>query len=188
MRLYFAPAAICTLLSAVALTSCQREDRDYRVQPPLADTVHSVNVSSLRPGPNQPPTLLHAQNKYETNAYAISQGKVLFNNYNCSGCHANGGGGMGPALTDEKWIYGSEPEQVFATIVEGRPNGMPAWRGRIADYQMWQIVAYVRSMSGLVSKNAAPGRDDHIQGKTPENSVEKLLPKNSFVPPSALTP
>jgi cytochrome c oxidase cbb3-type subunit 3 len=122
------------------------------------------------------------------NAYAISQGKTLYNNYNCSGCHANGGGGMGPPLVDEKWIYGSEPEQVFATIVEGRPNGMPSWRGRIPDYQIWQIVAFVRSMSGQVSKTAAPGRDDHIQRKIPENSVPKLLPKNSYVPPSALAP
>jgi cytochrome c oxidase cbb3-type subunit 3 len=187
-RLFVAGAGLLLLVAGVALTSCQREDRDFRVQPPLADTVQGVTVSSLRPGPNQPPTIAHAQNRYEMNAYAIAQGKTLYNNYNCSGCHANGGGGMGPALVDEKWIYGSEPEQVFATIVEGRPNGMPSWRGRIPDYQVWQIVAFVRSMSGQVSKTAAPGRDDHMQGKIPENSVPKLLPKNSFVPPSALTP
>jgi cytochrome c oxidase cbb3-type subunit 3 len=179
--------AFGTVLILLFLAACEREERGYQVPPPLADTVRTVSVSALHPGPQQT-TQKHAENRYEHNAYAISNGKSLYNYYNCSGCHANGGGGMGPPLMDDKWIYGSEPEQVFATIVEGRPNGMPSWRNRIPDYQVWQIVAYVRSMSGLVSKNAASGRDDHINGKEPENSVERELPKNSLVPPSALTP
>ena len=34
---------------------------------------------------------------------------------------------------DREWIYGGQPANIFATIVEGRPNGMPSWRGRIPD-------------------------------------------------------
>jgi cytochrome c oxidase cbb3-type subunit 3 len=48
--------------------------------------------------------------------------------------------------TDE-WIYGGRLEQIHQTLVEGRPNGMPACGGKIPDDQLWQITAYVRSMS-----------------------------------------
>ena len=41
---------------------------------------------------------------------------------------------------DEEWIYGSEPEQIFATIAEGRPNGMPAWKYTLSTQQIWQLV------------------------------------------------
>ena len=41
-----------------------------------------------------------------------------------------GGGGIGPPLMDDRWIYGSAPENIYASIVQGRPNGMPAWGGR----------------------------------------------------------
>src|SRR5919199_1094602 len=97
-----------------------------------------------------PPGPLDARAKlYDNNAPAIAEGQFLYNQMNCVGCHAHGGGAIGPALMDDKWIYGSQPEQIFATIVEGRPNGMPSFRGRIPDHQVWEIAAYVRSMSGL---------------------------------------
>jgi cytochrome c oxidase cbb3-type subunit 3 len=84
---------------------------------------------------------------YYDNAAAVVTGKRLYAQYNCSGCHSNGGGGMGPALMDGQWIYGSRLEQIHQTLVEGRPNGMPTWGGKIPDEQLWQISAYVRSMS-----------------------------------------
>lgn len=89
---------------------------------------------------------------------------------------------MGPALMDDEWIYGYQPEQVFRTILEGRPNGMPAFREKIPDYQIWQITAFVRAMGGLVPKDAAPGRDDHLFSKPPESSTEKMNPSNSSQP------
>ena len=48
---------------------------------------------------------------------------------------------------DNEWIYGGRLEQIHQTLVEGRPNGMPTWGGKIPDEQLWQISAYVRSMS-----------------------------------------
>ena len=65
----------------------------------------------------------------------MAEGQRLYRWYNCAGCHANGGGGMGPPLMDDKWIYGSEPENIVATILEGRPNGMPSFRGKVPDDQ-----------------------------------------------------
>jgi cytochrome c oxidase cbb3-type subunit 3 len=84
---------------------------------------------------------------YYDNADAVNTGKRLFGQYNCSGCHSNGGGGMGPSLMDGAWIYGGRLEQIHQTLVEGRPNGMPTWGGKIPDQQLWQLSAYVRSMS-----------------------------------------
>jgi cytochrome c oxidase cbb3-type subunit 3 len=129
-------------------------------------------------------------NEYEENAWAMAEGKRLFVQFNCNGCHGNGGGGMGPALMDHKWIYGSNPEQVFSTIMEGRPNGMPSFKGKIPDQQAWQIAAYVRSMSGLVPFTAAPGRSDDLDPVIdPENSREDAAdPKQSFVPAAAEMP
>jgi cytochrome c oxidase cbb3-type subunit III len=173
------------LLSALLLGACKREQRPFRVDPPLAERINAKSLVSLAPGGKAPPPA--AKNAYDENAYALSEGKRLYSQFNCVGCHAHGGGGMGPPLMDAKWIYGAEPEQVFATIIEGRPNGMPSFRGRLADFQVWQLCAYLRSMSGLVPRSAAPNRDDDMQGKPPENSVKKQPPKQSFIPPGAET-
>jgi cytochrome c oxidase cbb3-type subunit 3 len=89
---------------------------------------------------------------------------------------------MGPPLIDDKWIYGSDPASVFATIMEGRPNGMPSWRGRIPDYEVWRLVAYVRSMSGQSSKDAASGRDDHMFSRESEQRLTELKPKQASNP------
>ena len=75
--------------------------------------------------------------------------------------------------------YGHEADQIFHTILEGRPNGMPAFRGKIPDKQIWQLAAYVRSMSGLVPKDVAPSRDDHMSGNPPESSTTRQQPKNA---------
>jgi len=78
---------------------------------------------------------------------------------------------MGPALMDDKWIYGSNPENIFASIVEGRPNGMPSWKGKISDQQVWELVAFVQSLNGQSSRDSLPGRSDHMNpgGAAPNN-------------------
>jgi cytochrome c oxidase cbb3-type subunit 3 len=80
---------------------------------------------------------------------------------------------------DDEWIYGSEPENIFATIIEGRPNGMPSFRGRIGNQQVWQIVAYVRSLSGLTPMDARTTRYDHMQIKKAENLKRTERPRSS---------
>jgi cytochrome c oxidase cbb3-type subunit 3 len=138
---------------------------------------------TLQPGTPAPPATLH--NPYENNAFAVSEGQRLYEWFNCSGCHAHGGGNIGPALMDDAWIYGSEPENIFDTIVEGRPNGMPAFRRKIPDQQVWQLVAYVRSMSGQLRKDVSPGRTDDMNVKKPEQSTEEQTPTDANIPKSA---
>jgi cytochrome c oxidase cbb3-type subunit III len=169
--------------ACLAVNGCKREQRQFRVAPPAA-TTHDVVVSDLHPGGGSPAPPVHTP--YENNAYAVSEGKRLFSAYNCVGCHAHGGGGMGPALRDDQWSYGHEADQIYHSILEGRPNGMPTFRGKIPDYQIWQLAAYVRSMSGLLPKDVAPSRADHMSGPPPESSTPRQQPKNSALPPSAV--
>jgi cytochrome c oxidase cbb3-type subunit III len=179
-------AVLVLFVFAFTYAACEREERGFRVKTPAADRINSKQLSTLQPGvaTQNPPV----KNEYEENAYALSEGKHLFEYMNCAGCHAHGGGGMGPALMDDKWIYGGEPEKIFATIVEGRPNGMPSFRNKLPDYQVWQLAAYVRALSGNVPKDAAPSRDDNMQYKKPENSKDKEKMKDSSLPKSAEMP
>lgn len=158
-------AAVVTLL---AIAGCRREERQFRELPARAATPPAPQIGEIRPGgsaPEPPPARATAEER----AYDVNEGKRLFSWFNCVGCHAHGGGGMGPALMNDRWIYGSEPENVYASIMEGRPNGMPSFRGKIPEQQVWQIVAYVRSLAGLIRHDVAPGRDDAMAGKKPES-------------------
>jgi len=169
--------AVLILIAASIFFACEREERGFRVQTPDSNRINSKQLTTLQAGEVSPPPAV--VNEYENNAYALTEGKRLFQQMNCNGCHANGGGAIGPPLMDDKWIYGSQPEHIFATIVEGRPNGMPAFHGKLPDYEVWQLAAYVRSLSGNVPKDAAPGRNDDMQTKDAENSKERETPKGS---------
>jgi cytochrome c oxidase cbb3-type subunit III len=96
-----------------------------------------------------PPAGRDRPNPYSGDAKAIAEGARLWDWFNCSGCHAGGGGGMGPPLIDDEWIYGRQPGQIFNVIVEGRPNGMPSYGGRIPEREIWQIIAFIESMGGM---------------------------------------
>ena len=167
-------------LIAIALSGCEREARRFQEARSGAVLPESIRQSEIHAGASMGPSQL--ANAYEENAPALSEGQRLFRWYNCNGCHANGGGGQGPALMDDTWIYGSEPANIYASIVQGRPNGMPSFAGRIPEAQVWKIAAYVRSMSGLVRSDAAPSRRDALHAREPENRIETPPPKQSTPP------
>jgi cytochrome c oxidase cbb3-type subunit 3 len=160
---------------------CDREDRRFNEIPPSGLQEASIALTDLRPGPSTP--TVHLNTAYDENAYAISEGQRMFGWFNCVGCHSNGGGGMGPPLMDDKWIYGSDPAQIYTTIVQGRPRGMPAFKGRIPDSEVWKIVAYVRSMSGLTHQDARSSRPDNMSA-TPNQILQKpATPRQRGGPP-----
>jgi len=101
-------------------------------------------------------------NPYEGNAQRIAEGGKLFVAYNCLDCHgAEGSGAMGPSLQDSRWHFGGTPGDVFQSIYEGRPEGMPAWGGRISDDEIWRLVAYVRTLA-----NGHSVTTENFTGKT----------------------
>ncbi|HVT81203.1 MAG TPA: c-type cytochrome [Phycisphaerae bacterium] len=180
-----------------AALSCKREERDYGATASEVEVSSSIPLTDLIPGPSPAtspgtqPVVISVKSfhdNYQNNAFAISQGQQLIEHYNCNTCHAHGGGDIGPPLIDDTWIYGYQPNQIFATIVQGRPNGMPAFGSRLNEQQVWQLTAYVRSMSGMASKNAAPARQDHMQTKPPENSMPAPQSKTSGSTPSGERP
>jgi cytochrome c oxidase cbb3-type subunit III len=154
---------LALILIGTALTACEREDRPLRSGPVLGEQHEAIALASNSPGPTGPTVKTSGtREQYEKVAFHVSQGKKLFTWYNCSGCHANGGGGSGPALMDDVWIYGSSIENIAASIREGRPNGMPSFRGKVPEDQIWQIAAYVRSLGGFVSSDVASSRHDEM--------------------------
>ena len=165
---------LCTLnfvlVAMLASAGCERERRGYRDLPAGASAIPTVQTSELQAGPKTSDPMVST---YQENRWAVSQGQSFYNQFNCSGCHApGGGGGMGPPLNDAEWIYGSDPENIFATVIEGRPNGMPSFRGKIGNSQIWQLAAYVRSMSGLTPKDTWTVRSDHMQEIRPEREPQ----------------
>ena len=170
--------ALISLLAASLLYGCEREARHLEKPATKPDDVAQADsMADLQPGQEgRGMRALAAKGGYDGgNAYEVAQGKKYFQWYNCVGCHAHGGGAIGPALMDDQWIYGSKPDEIFATIMQGRPNGMPSFRGRIPEEQAWQIVAYVRSMSGLDS-GAAPSRSEGLGAAPPEDRRKPQRP------------
>jgi cytochrome c oxidase cbb3-type subunit 3 len=162
----------CVTALAVAslLGGCDREERHSRAKP-LGETIPAASPDTVYPGNAQPPPLSAAAAAYQGNAYAIAQGQQLFTMMNCVGCHSHGGGGMGPPLMDGKWRYGGRIDQIASSISEGRPNGMPAWRGKLTDDQIWQLAAYVRTLSGDVRKDAVAARADTMSNTPPQTQT-----------------
>ena len=165
-------AVVAAVLAAgCAITGCEREARRFVKTPSTPDArTQSAAINEQQVGPVGPGMRERAAagGYNERNAYTVAQGRILYRWFNCVGCHAQGGGGIGPPLMDQNWIYGKDPDAVFTTIMDGRPNGMPSFRGRIPQEQTWQIVAYVRSLSGLIPDDAATNRADTLSGGPPE--------------------
>ena len=173
--------SIAALGMIAALAGCDREQRQTRGKP-LAETIPaSTSPDTVFPGDANLPKADPRAAAYEGNAAAISEGQRLYNWMNCSGCHFHGGGGMGVALMDDKWRYGGRIDQIAATIVEGRPNGMPSFRGRLTEQQVWQLAAYVRTLSGQARKDAVSARADEVSNTPPQTQTkrEPLKPADS---------
>lgn len=106
----------------------------------------SIPVGPI-PGGGNPQLAHYLLNPMASDPVAIQDGRRLFNWYNCSGCHGgHAGGGMGPSLRDDVWIYGNRDDQIFDSIAQGRANGMPAWGSKIPQQQIWELVAYIKTM------------------------------------------
>jgi mono/diheme cytochrome c family protein len=81
------------------------------------------------------------------NPKAAEEGAALFTSMNCDGCHGGGAvGAVGPSLTDGRWRYGGADADIFRSIAEGRPKGMPSFGGALQPATIWRLVAYIKSL------------------------------------------
>jgi len=177
----FRARVVAVGLAALALAACDREERHSRSKPVTETVPAGESPDTIYPGTGTAPPLDARAALYDNNAPALAEGQQLFNQMNCVGCHSHGGGGMGPALMDDEWRYGGRIDQIAATIAEGRPNGMPSWRDKLTNQQIWQLAAYVRTLSGQEPKDAVSARGDELSNTPPQTQTrrEPLRPSDS---------
>jgi cytochrome c oxidase cbb3-type subunit III len=158
------PASLLGL--ALALAVAVSANADPQSSPPAAAQpaaqaapdggVENVPVTGLFVNGQKEPPLSELGKQYEGNAQAIAIGSKLFDWYNCSGCHFHGAGGIGPAFDDSVWLYGGRIDQIYDSIYQGRPNGMPMWGKVLPSSAIWQIAAYVKSLETEAAKKPIP--------------------------------
>lgn len=104
----------------------------------------------------------------------IAAGQALFET-NCVACHkADGGGSIGPNLTDEYWILGGSIKDIFNTIMEGGRDGkgMIAWKQQIKPSDIQKISSYIITLQGTNPPDAkAPEGDKYVQEATQEEGA-----------------
>ncbi|MEZ5538029.1 MAG: cytochrome-c oxidase, cbb3-type subunit III [Thiolinea sp.] len=97
-------------------------------------------------------------------AFVRSYGNGIFGD-NCAACHQSGGQGvvgLFPNLVDDAWLWGSQPEQINQTIVNGRNGYMPPFRETFTDEQTEQVAHYVMSLSGMEANAEAAAQGEQI--------------------------
>jgi cytochrome c oxidase cbb3-type subunit 3 len=119
--------------------------------------------------------LVDENNITMSDADGIAAGKALYNS-SCVACHApDGGGGIGPNLTDDYWIHGASMNDIYKTIKIGYPEkGMQSWQAMYSPAQMKNLASFVKSLQG--SKPANP--------KAPQGDLATAAPA-SAAPPAA---
>jgi len=164
---------VCSLATLLALGSCRRDTQDVRGAAvgdrtlpqqqrgvvraadttglPAEGALARVAIGDLAGIGNN--TLdAKVANPYANDVAAVKAGHETFVNMNCAACHGYDlKGGMGPDLTDTYWRYGGSPADIYKSIFEGRPQGMPAWGRSIPPEYIWKIVAYIQAKGGTYS-------------------------------------
>mgnify|MGYP005990888429 CR=1 FL=1 len=112
----------------------------------------------------------------------LNRGKAVYK-LNCASCHiADGGGGIGPNLTDEYWILGGGIKNIFSTISNGGRDGkgMIAWNKTLKPKDIQKVASYIMSLQGTTPANPKASEGDLY--KTQSEVVEKEVveqPKDS---------
>jgi cytochrome c oxidase cbb3-type subunit III len=125
---------------------------DYNADMAAFRALHPQNT-----GGGDPVQLLAAAKK----PFEVSQGKILFS-AKCAACHAaDGGGAIGPNLTDNAWLHGGAIDSIYATVSNGvLAKGMPAWGKLLKPDELEEVVAYVWTLRGTT-----PAKPKEPQGE-----------------------
>ncbi|MEL6812214.1 MAG: cbb3-type cytochrome c oxidase N-terminal domain-containing protein [Bacteroidota bacterium] len=109
----------------------------------------------------------------------LNAGKTIFTD-NCVACHkADGGGGIGPNLTDEYWILGGGIKNVFNTISEGGRDGkgMISWKNDLKPLEMAQVASYLLQFQGTTpAEPKAPEGEIWTDPNLPSGTDSESIP------------
>lgn len=149
--------AVIYLLNYHVFQASPLQDEEYQIQVKEAEAQRTALVKSGAFLNEETVTLL-------TDPASLDAGKQIFST-NCIACHAADGGGLvGPNLTDDYWIHGGGIKNIFKTIKYGvTAKGMIAWQSQLNPKQMQEVASYVISLHG--TKPANP--------KQPEGTIWK---------------
>ena len=135
---------------AAALASCAPEKRELTPTAPLTDPSNRAD---------------QRVSIFEGNFWNVSQGSLYFTWYGCGRCHGDDAKGV-LDLGDERWRYGGSIKDIFDSIADGRQGGMPAYRSRMSEEQLWEVSGYVLHMHKI--NPAARRRQDLDQQGQPQ--------------------
>lgn len=112
----------------------------------------------------------------------ITEGHETFTKL-CSACHLNDGGGqVGPNLTDEYWLHGGGIKNIFRTISEGVPSkGMISWKSQLSPKQIQQVASFVLTLKGTKPATAKEPQGEiwveEIKSEKDSTSVDSTIAK-----------
>jgi cytochrome c oxidase cbb3-type subunit 3 len=115
---------------------------------------HPINTSTATP---------EALLALTTRADQVAQGKAVFLK-NCAPCHRPDGGGLiGPNLTDDYWLHGGRIEQIHTTIFNGvLEKGMPPWGKILQPAELDAVTAYVWTLHGSTPAGPKPPQGELV--------------------------
>ena len=157
------------LLGFIGLAGCNQPGSQTSQQAALTRPKLDALPAGDIAGVSKDDTGASIHNPLEGQPQAIADGKRLFVQMNCAGCHGYDlGGSMGPNLKDNYWRYGGSPGAIYRSIASGHPQGMPAWGRALPPDQIWKLVAYIQSYGG-----STPPADYHsaLQGDQPSKTT-----------------
>lgn len=99
-------------------------------------------------------------------APVVADGAAIFAS-TCVACHgAKGGGIIGPNLTDEYWIHGGTPEEIYQSVRDGYAlKGMPAWGPQLGPRRAQAVAAYVLTLRNTNAPGGKPPQGDKFAAK-----------------------
>ncbi len=116
-----------------------------------------------------------------TDAQALADGKQIFLN-TCASCHRkDGGGDIGPNLTDEYWLHGGSVKEIFKVVRHGvQGTNMIAWEGVISPDKMKNVASYVLTLKGTNPANPKKSQGELMKPEPIQMKVDSIKKQASL--------
>lgn len=126
------------------LTGVEEYQEELRVEALAAEIRQASNLASID------------ENSvvFDESAGALASGKTIFDG-NCAACHAqDGGGGIGPNLTDAFWLHGGDIDDIFKVVKYGViEKGMVPWEDQLSPAEIQNVSSYILTLGGTTPAN-----------------------------------